>query len=123
MRTGRLGKLSCALGMPGAARTISHATMITPMRKSFMALPCSHRRNLEEFAVVTGLAWNTKLTAAVQFCHDRHHRHDRLAAGTLNGGLNIGLLAELDQIARGRKRQLEPPAFAPRQRLARRHPD
>ena len=41
----------------------------------------------------------------------------------LERGLHIALLAELDQVARGRERQLEASVFASLQRFARRYPD
>ena len=46
-----------------------------------------------------------------------------LAPAVVERGLYAWLLAEPDQVAGGRKRQLEPPALAAGQRLARRQPD
>ncbi len=44
MRTGRVGKLSCANPAPDTARSASHAPMITPMRPVFMVcVPCPDR--------------------------------------------------------------------------------
>src|SRR4051794_33590848 len=83
----------------------------------------SNRAHLEHVAVVAGLAGNAKLPAAVEFCHHRHHGHDRPAPAILERSPHAWLLAELDQVSRGWKRQLEASALAARQRLARRHPD
>src|SRR5882724_7742132 len=83
----------------------------------------SGRADLEHVAIVAGLERDTKLTAAVELRHHGHHGDDRLAPGVVERGLYACLLAEPDQVARGRKRQLEPPALAAFERLARRHPD
>src|SRR5215472_13494147 len=83
----------------------------------------SRRGDLEDLAVVAGLAGNTELPAAIEAGHDWHHGDDGLAGRILKRGLHACLPPELDQVARGRKRQLEAPALATLQRLARRHPD
>src|SRR5258708_14355136 len=72
----------------------------------------SHRADFKYLAVVTGLKGNTKLTAAVEFCHHRHHRDDWLASAILERAPHACLLAELDQVAGGRERQFESPALA-----------
>src|ERR1700724_3850412 len=83
----------------------------------------SRRADFKHLAVIAGLAWNAKLAATVELGHDGHHGHDRLAPAVVQRGTYAALLAELDQVACGRKRQLEPPALAAGQRLARRQPD
>src|SRR3982074_533409 len=83
----------------------------------------SRRADLEPLAVVAGLEGNPKLPNAVAPGHHRHHGDDRFAHAVVERGLHVRLLAEPDQVARGRKRQLEPPALAAFERLARRHPD
>src|SRR5882724_10503814 len=83
----------------------------------------SPRADFEQLAVVAGLERDTKLPAAVQPGHDGHHRDDRLAPDVVERRLHIRLLAEPDQVTRGRKRQFEPPALPSCQRLARRQPD
>src|SRR5580693_3715351 len=90
----------------------------TTIRKSSPDYP-----DLEHLAVIAGLPGNTELTTAVQSRHDGHHRHNLFAAGVVERGFHVWLLAEPDQVARGRKRQLEPPALAAGERLARRQPD
>src|SRR6202011_4418028 len=83
----------------------------------------SRRADFEHLAVVAGLERDPKLPNAVALRHHRHHGNDRLAHAVVERGLHVWLLAEPDQVARGRKRQLEPPALAAVERLARRHPD
>src|SRR5581483_9555508 len=70
-----------------------------------------------------GFPGDAELTAAIELGHDRHHGHDRFALAVRQRALHVGLLAELDQVARGRKRKLEAAALAALQRLAWRHPD
>jgi hypothetical protein len=74
----------------------------------------SRAAHFKQLAVVTCLDRDSKLPAAVQPCHDRHHGDDRPPLGVIERHFHVGLLAELDQVARGRKRQLEPPALAAR---------
>src|SRR5260221_9863944 len=81
------------------------------------------RADLEHVAVITGLERNPKLPAAIVPGHDRLYRDDGFAPAVVECGLHAGLLAELDQIARGRERQLEAAGLAAFQRFARRHPD
>src|ERR1700749_81960 len=77
----------------------------------------SHCADFKHLAVIAGLSRDPKLTAAIEFRHDRHHGDDRLAFAVIQCGLHAWLLAEPDQIARGRKRQFEPSALAAGQRL------
>src|ERR1700681_2060129 len=65
----------------------------------------SHRADLKDLAVVAGLSRYPKLPAAVEFRHDRHYRHNRLAPHVVEGRLDAFLFAEPDQIARSRERQ------------------
>src|SRR5260221_11146475 len=65
------------------------------------------RADLEHVAVITGLERNPKLPAAIVPGHDRLYRDDGFAPPVVECGLHAGLLAELDQIPRGRERQLE----------------
>src|SRR5690349_12844603 len=81
------------------------------------------RADLEHIAVVARLEGNAELPASGRLGHDRSNRHDILAAAVVKRCLYACLLAELDQVARGRERQLEAAALAALQRLARRHPD
>src|SRR6266700_6657254 len=83
----------------------------------------SQSADLEQLAVVAGLAGNAQLAAAIQPRDHRHHGHDRLAPGLFERGFDAALLAELDQIARGREWQFEAPILAAFERLARRDPD
>src|ERR1035437_6211851 len=83
----------------------------------------SRRADFKYLAVVARLQRDPKLTTAVEFRHHRHHGDDRLASAVVERGLYVRLLAEPDQVAGGRKRQLEPPALPAGQRLARRYPD
>src|SRR5438552_7219813 len=83
----------------------------------------AERADFKDVAVIAGLAGNAELPAAIEPGHDRHHGHDGLAPGLLERGLYACLLAELDQVARGRERQFEPPALAALKCLARRDPD
>jgi hypothetical protein len=83
----------------------------------------SHRADLKHLAVVAGFQRNTKLAAAVQPGHHRHHGHDCFASAVVERSGDVWLLAEPDQVAGGRERQLEPTALAAGQRLARRQPD
>src|ERR1700761_7785991 len=83
----------------------------------------AERADLEHFAVVTGLLGNAELAPTIELGHHGHHRDDRLVLHLLERGSNIGLLAEPDQVARGRERQLEAPAFTTLQRFARRPPE
>src|SRR6185436_8025391 len=86
------------------------------------AAASADRADLEHLAVVTGFEGNPELAAAIVFGHHRRHGDDGFAAGVVERRLHAWLLAELDQVARGRERQLEAPALAALQRLARRHP-
>src|SRR5436305_15077011 len=81
------------------------------------------RTDLEYLAVVAGIGRDAQLAAAIFPGHDRHHRDDPAVPRLVERGPDRAMLAKLDQIARGRKRQLEPAAFAAHQRLARRDPD
>src|SRR4051812_37292942 len=83
----------------------------------------AERADLEHVAVVAGFERNPELAAAVEFGHDRHHADHRFAPAVIQRRLHARLLAELDQVARGRERQLEAAALAAFQRLARRDPD
>src|ERR1700712_197405 len=83
----------------------------------------AERADFEHLAVVAGFERNPELAAAVVLGHDRHHRDHRFASGIIQRGLHVALLAELDQVARGREWQLEAAALAALQRLARRDPD
>src|ERR1700676_240912 len=85
--------------------------------------PASRRADFKHLAVIAGLGRDSELPAAVKPRHDRHHAHDRPVPRAVERGLHTFLLAELDQVARGRKRQFETPALAACQGLARRHPD
>src|SRR5580704_10864354 len=69
------------------------------------------RTDLEHLAVIAGLARDHELAAAIEPRHDRHHGHDRSAARPIQRGRDARLLAELDQVAGGRKRQLEAAIF------------
>src|ERR1700754_3995380 len=66
------------------------------------------RADLEQLAVVTRLQRNPQLAPAVESGHDRHHGHDGFAPAVIERGLHARLLAEPDQVAGGRERQLEP---------------
>ena len=79
--------------------------------------------DLKHLAVVAGVTGYTELAAGFGLCHHRHHGHDRLASKILQRGIYASLLAELDQIARGREWQLEAAGLAAFQRLAWRDPD
>src|SRR5262249_12968476 len=79
--------------------------------------------DLEQFAVIAGFLGNPELATAIEPGHHRHHGDDVLASCLLQRALHVALLAELDQVARGRERQLEAPVFAAFKRLARRDPD
>ncbi len=83
----------------------------------------AQRADLEHVAVIAGLERDPELAATVQPGHDRHHRHHGLVPGIIQRRRHADLLAELDQVARGRERQLEAAGFPAFQRLARRHPD
>src|SRR6478609_8483189 len=102
-----------------ASESLQMPALITAARRRLI----SSRADFKYLAVVAGFTRDPKLTAAVQFRHHRHDRYNRLAPAVVECGLDVSLLAKLDQVARGRKRQLEPPAIAALQRLARRHPD
>src|SRR6516165_7747647 len=81
------------------------------------------RANLEDLAVIAGFHRNPQLAAAIEPGHDRHYGHDRLAACISKRRADPALLAELDEVARGRERQLEATGLSAFQRLARRDPD
>src|SRR5689334_14368540 len=81
------------------------------------------RADLEHVAVIARLQRNPQLPAGGGFRHHRGHRDDVLASGVVERRFHGRLLAELDQVARGRERQLETAALPALQRLARRHPD
>src|SRR6516225_8862571 len=83
----------------------------------------SRPADFEQLAVVAGFERDAELSATVQPCHDWHNGDDRLAPGVFERCFYAWLLAELDQMARGVKRQLETPALAACQRFARRKPD
>src|SRR3954447_4688009 len=119
LRNTRAGQFAIARTMP-VARGPGHAHAPSSATRQFIT---SNRAPLEHVAVVAGLAGNAKLPAPVEFCHQRRHGHDRSAPAILERSPHAWLLAELDQVSRGWKRQLEASALAARQRLARRHPD
>src|SRR4029453_13903352 len=81
------------------------------------------RADFEDVAVVARFQRDAELPAGGGPGHDRRNRDDVLAAAVVERGLHAALLAELDQVARGRERQLEAAGLAALQRLARRHPD
>src|SRR5215216_6602365 len=81
------------------------------------------RADLEYLAVIAGFEGYAELAAAIVFGHHRHHADNGFASGVVERRLHALLLAELDQVARGRERQLEAPGLAALQRLARRDPD
>src|SRR5882724_5176202 len=108
----------CKTWMPG---TRPGMTNDGPVRDNLARW--SGRADFEDVAVVAGLERDSKLTAAIEFCHHGHHGDHRAAPGVVERGLYAWLLAEPDQVACGRKRQLEPPALAAFERLARRYPD
>src|SRR5829696_9637103 len=85
--------------------------------------PSTDRADLEHLAVIAGFEGYAELAAAIVFGHDRRHADDGFASGVVERRIHAWLLAKLDQVARGRERQLETPALAAFQRLARRHPD
>src|SRR5579859_676354 len=88
-----------------------------------MTTSSAPRADLEQFAIVTGFFRNPELAAAIEPCHDRHHRDDVPAPRIRERVADLPVLTEPDQIARGRERQLEAAGLASVQRLARRHPD
>src|SRR6185312_4490336 len=75
------------------------------------------RTDLEQLAVIAGFERNAELAAAIVPGHDRRHRDHGFASGVIERGLHARLLAELDQVARGRERQLEASGLAALQRL------
>src|SRR5258708_31041061 len=81
------------------------------------------RADLEHLAVIAGFEGNAELAAAIVPGHDGRHGDDGFVSGVIERRLHAWLLAELDQIARGRERQLEAPAIAAFERLSRRHQD
>src|SRR6267142_6790753 len=81
------------------------------------------RADLEHLAVIAGFEGNAELAAAIVPGHDWRHSDDGFASGVIERGLHALLLAELDQVARGRERQLEAPGLATFECLARRDPD
>src|ERR1700744_866322 len=70
--------------------------------------------HLKQFAVVPGFTRNAKLATAVQPRHDGHDGTDLLSSGIVERRIHVRLLAELDQVTRGRKRQLESSAVTAR---------
>src|SRR3954453_7788602 len=110
LRNTRAGRFAIARTMPGA-RGPGPATPPSPPRgppplPRAGPAPTSNRAHLEPVAVVACLAGNAKLPAAVEFCHHRHHGHVRSAPAILERSPHAWLLAELDQVSRGWKRQL-----------------
>src|SRR5437660_7578671 len=92
-------------------------------RASGAAGASADRPDLEDLAVIAGFEGNPELAAAIVPGHDRRHGNDGFAAGVVERRLYAHLLAELDQVARGRERQLEAPGLTAFERLARRDPD
>src|SRR5829696_5984665 len=73
--------------------------------------PSTDRADLEHLAVIAGFEGNAELAATIVFGHHRRHADDGFASGVLERRLHARLLAELDQVTRGRERQLEAPAL------------
>ncbi|GCC49625.1 hypothetical protein chiPu_0033760, partial [Chiloscyllium punctatum] len=82
-----------------------------------------HRADVEHLAVVARFLGDAELAAGGGLGHDGGHGHDRHFLGVIKRSVDIRLLAEPDQIAGGRERQLEAAALATLERLARRYPD
>src|SRR5579871_6057927 len=99
--------------MSNPIRLPSGGTYRTAGRRHFDTgrMMSAQRADLEQFAVVAGFPGNAELAAAIEAGHDRHHGHDGLALALRERVTDAGLLAELDQVARGRERKLETPAL------------
>src|SRR6266481_32135 len=114
------------IDIPGA-KILAHGPTLNQTRpelnSDYSDRLLAERTDFKQLAVVAGLARDAQLAAAVEAGHDGHDGHDVLAPGVIERGPYALVPAELDQVARGRERQLEPPALAAFQRLARRDPD
>src|SRR5258708_16822049 len=125
-RHGRVCPGHPRLALPPGLKTWMPATrpgMTNERSARYRWTLASHRADFKNLAVVAGFPRDPELAPAVELCHHRHHCHNRLAPHVAEGGFHAALLAEPDQVARGRKRQFEASALAAGQRLARRHPD
>src|SRR6187551_303627 len=74
--------------------------------------PSADRADLEHLAVIAGFEGYAELAATIVFGHHRRHADDGFASGVVERRFHAWLLAELDQVARGRERQLEASALA-----------